>query len=350
MSHLIFLTSTPATVAEGSGTWVGISVLRDAVTALGHRVSLISDSPTPAKPIISRIRFNVGIRSRLRQMTADVLVGFDLDGVFAPSDAFFHVASIKGVLADEASHEKGPSRLELALLSRLEARHVHRSDRIITTSDYSAERIVKFYGAIASKVFIVPELIDLGRWQRALNAASVIDGPPRILCVAHLYPRKGVDTLIRAFARLRRRALLRIAGIGPERRTLEQLTHELGIEDRVQFLGYLPFEALVAEYRNATIFALPSTQEGFGIVFLEAMASSLPIVAGRAAAVPEVVADGLTALLVNPDDAEGLAENLTNLLDDPARRVQMGSAGRARVLQYDAPVVGRQFLQAVGVA
>jgi len=199
-------------------------------------------------------------------------------------------------------------------------------------------------------VFIVPELIDLGRWQRALNAASVIDGPPRILCVAHLYPRKGVDTLIRAFARLRRRALLRIAGIGPERRTLEQLTHELGIEDRVQFLGYLPFEALVAEYRNATIFALPSTQEGFGIVFLEAMASSLPIVAGRAAAVPEVVADGLTALLVNPDDAEGLAENLTNLLDDPARRVQMGSAGRARVLQYDAPVVGRQFLQAVGVA
>lgn len=351
MAHLIFLTSTPATVAEGSGTWVGISVLRDAIVALGHRVSLISDGRTPRKALFSRIGFNIGIRSRLKRMDADVLVGFDLDGVFAPRDAFFHVASIKGVLADEAQHERGQSRLELALLARLEARHVERCDRVITTSGYSAERIVKFYGAIASKVCVVPELIDLTRWQHVLDAAAIVDGPPRILCVAHLYPRKGVDTLIRAFSLLREpRALLRITGIGPERRALEQLAHKLGIEDRVQFLGYLSFEELVAEYRNAAIFALPSTQEGFGIVFLEAMASSLPIVAGRAAAVPEVVADGVTALLVDPDDAEELAENLTQLLDDPARRAEMGSAGRARVDHYDAPVVARQFLDAIGIA
>jgi glycosyltransferase involved in cell wall biosynthesis len=351
MAHLIFLTSTPATVAEGSGTWVGISVLRDAIVALGHRVSLISDSVTPATALFSRIGFNIGIRSRLRRMRADVLVGFDLDGVFAPSDSFFHVASIKGVLADEALHERGQRRIELAILARLEARHVQRSDRVITTSDYSAERIVKFYGATASKVCVVPELIDLTRWQRALDAAPIVDGPPRILCVAHLYPRKGVDTLMRAFARVREsRVLLRVAGIGPERRALEQLAHELGIDDRVQFLGYLSFEELVAEYRNAAIFALPSTQEGFGIVFLEAMASSLPIVAVRAAAVPEVVAESVTALLADPDDDEALAEHLAQLLDDPERRTEMGSAGRARVDHYDAPVVARQFLKAIGIA
>jgi glycosyltransferase involved in cell wall biosynthesis len=349
MAHLIFLTSTPATVAQGSGTWVGISVLRDALVALGHRVSLISDSRMSAKSILSRIRFNIGIRSRLKQMAADVLVGFDLDGVFAPPDSLFHVASIKGVLADEAHHERGRSRIGLALLGHFEARHARRSDRIITTSGYSAERIVKFYGVMSSKVSVVPELIDLAHWQRALDAAPIVEGPPRILCVAHLYPRKGVDTLIRAFARLRGRAVLRIAGIGPERQTLEQLTHELGIEDHVQFRGHLPFEELIAEYRNAAIFALPSTQEGFGIVFLEAMASSLPVVAARAAAVPEVVADGVTALLVDPDNAEQLAENLRSLLDDPARRVEMGSAGRARVDRYDAPIVGRQFLEAIGI-
>jgi len=106
----------------------------------------------------------------------------------------------------------------------------------------------------------------------------------------------------------------------------------------------------MTEYRNAAIFALPTTQEGFGIVFLEAMASSLPVVAGRAAAVPQVVDEGVTALLVDPDDPEALADNLVKLLDDPARRAAMGAAGRTHVRQYDAPVVARQFLEAVGIA
>ena len=349
MAHLIFLTSTPATVAEGSGTWVGISVLRNAVMALGHEVTLINASGLAGEAALSRIAFNVRARSRLRRMKADVLVGFDLDGVFIPGGAFFHVAAIKGVLADEAHHERGTSRLELALLARLEARHVRRADRVIATSVYSSERITKFYGASPEKIRVVPELIDLDFWQRALENAPIIEGPPRILCVAHLYPRKGVETLLRAFVRIGGRAVLRIVGVGPERQRLEHLAHELGIADRVHFLGYLPLHDLTTEYRNAAIFALPTSQEGFGIVFLEAMASSLPVVAGRAAAVPEVVAEGATALLVHPDDEAALADRLVELLDDPAKRHAMGSAGRARVSRYDAPVVARQFLEAVGI-
>lgn len=350
MAHLIFLTSTPSTVAEGSGTWVGISVLRDAVMALGHEVTLINaTAKASGEATLSRIAFNVRARSRVRRMKADVLVGFDLDGVFIPRGAFFHVAAIKGVLADEAHYERGARRIELAMLARLEARHVRRADRVITTSIYSSERITKFYGVKREKIFVVPELIDLDAWQRALENAPLIDGPPRILCVAHLYPRKGVETLLRAFAHVRCRAVLRIVGVGPERRRLEHLAHGLAIADRVHFLGHLPLHALTAEYRNAAIFALPSAQEGFGIVFLEAMASSLAVVAGRAAAVPEVVAEGATALLVSPDDEAALADALVQLLDDPARRMAMGAAGRARVRQYDAPVVARQFLEAAGI-
>jgi glycosyltransferase involved in cell wall biosynthesis len=95
---------------------------------------------------------------------------------------------------------------------------------------------------------------------------------------------------------------------------------------------------------------LPTAQEGFGIVFLEAMASSLPVVAGRAAAVPEVVEDGVTAMLVDPEDDAELARTLGRLLDDPTMRLQLGSAGRARVCRYDASVVARQFLGALGIA
>jgi phosphatidyl-myo-inositol dimannoside synthase len=350
MAHLVFLTSTPPSVAYGSGTWVGISVLRDAIVALGHEVTIITRSPKSAhETTLSRVVFNLRAQSRVRQMKPDALIGFDLDGVFVRTDAV-HVAAIKGVLADEAAHERGMHRRALALQARLEARNIRRADRVITTSDYSLRRIVRFYGAEPAKISIVPEPIDLAMWERSLrDAPSNIEGPLRVLCVAHLYPRKGVDTLVRAFARVQQNAVLRIVGIGPEKSRLEHLVRSLGIDRRVHFLGLLSFHELLSEYRSATLFALPTAQEGFGIVFLEAMASSLPIVAGRAAAVPEVVDEGVTALLVDPGDETALAESLATLLDEPAMRLAMGSAGAERVRKYDAPVVARQFLDAVGI-
>jgi phosphatidyl-myo-inositol dimannoside synthase len=350
MAHLIFLTGTPPTIAEGSGTWVGISVLRDAIVALGHEVTLIAPSPKAARETTrSRVLFNLRARSRLCGMRAEALIGFDLDGVFVRRNGLLHVAAIKGVLADEAHYERGASRVALAVQARLEARHVRRADRVIATSVYSCERIARFYGVKREKLAIVPELIDLKAWQLALEEAPLAAGPPRVLCVAHLYSRKGVDTLLRAFARVQGSAVLRVVGVGPERQRLESLAHDLHIADRVCFLGCLPFRKLTAEYRNASVFALPTAQEGFGIVFLEAMASSLPVIAGRAAAVPEVVEEGVTALLVDPDDDVALADVLAKLLDEPARQLTMGAAGRVHVRKYDAPVVARQFMEAIGL-
>jgi len=351
MAALIFLTSTPPTIEEGSGTWVGISVLRDAIAALGHEVTLVAP-PIAARrrTTSSRIAFNLRARSILRRMRADALIGFDLDGVFVHWRGLPHVAAIKGVLADEAEYESGISRLSLSLQARLEGMHVRRADRVIATSLYSAGQIAKFYGVDRPRIRIVPELIDIAVWERALRAVSIEpEGRPRVLCVAHLYRRKRVDVLLRAFARFRGDAVLRIAGGGLERSRLESLARQLAITERVDFLGHLPFARLLAEYRHAAVFALPSVQEGFGIVFLEAMASSLPIVAARAAAVPEVVDDGSTGILVPPGDDAALAEAMTKLLDDASTRRVMGSAGRERVRQFDAPLVARKFLEAISV-
>jgi glycosyltransferase involved in cell wall biosynthesis len=349
MARLIFVTGTPATVAGGSGTWVGISVLRDAIVSLGHDVTILTPSRAGGETALSRILFNIRIRKALRSLPADAVIGFDLDGVFAPRNGCRHIAAIKGVLADEARYEHGASRIALAVQARLERWHVHRADRVITTSVYSSGRIATLYGPTTGTI-VVPELIDLNAWQAALSVALVEDGPPRILCVAHLYPRKGVDTLLRAFARVTADAVLRVVGNGPESGRLVQLARDLGITSRVHFLGHLPFSDLSAEYRNAGIFALPTEQEGFGIVFLEAMASSLPIIATRAAAVPEVVTHGVTALLVDPGDETALAQAIENLLDDSDLRTRLGTAGRKHVARFDAPVVARQFLSAVGIA
>ena len=348
MARLIFVTGTSSTVAGGSGTWVGISGLRNAIVGLGHEVVMVAPDDEHTNTL-SRILFNIRIRKQLRSIRADAIIGFDLDGVFAPRKGRLHVAAIKGVLADEARHERGFERSALRIQAWLEARHVRRADRVVTTSAYSADRIASFYGVDRERIAIVPELIDLDAWDRALESAPREGGPSRILTVAHLYPRKGVDTLLRAFASVPGEAHLRIVGTGPERQRLEQLAHTLGLTDRVHFLGHLPFAALVAEYRNATLFALPTEQEGFGIVFLEAMASSLPIVATRAAAVPEVVSDGVTALLANPGDESTLAQMLATLLGDAALRKRLGDAGRAQAARFAAPVVARQFLAAIGI-
>jgi glycosyltransferase involved in cell wall biosynthesis len=103
----------------------------------------------------------------------------------------------------------------------------------------------------------------------------------------------------------------------------------LGISERVHFLGWR--EDAGALMAQLEIFVAPSLWEGFGLVFLEAMAQACPVIASRVSSIPEVVEDGVTGLLVPPNDAASLAEAIQSLLDDPSRAQAMGTAGRARL-------------------
>jgi glycosyltransferase involved in cell wall biosynthesis len=353
VARLVFVTGTSPGVPNGSGTFVGISVLRHALTALGHRVSMVA--PGPGRGPMSlpgRVLFNVRARRAARKLlpTAELLVEFDLDGFLIASGGVRRVAAIKGVLADEAKFERGLARVRLTIESFLEGLHVLGVDRIVATSAHSAACIAESYRVPAQRISVVPEPIDLDRWRRAL--ASVPE-PTRegksILCVAHLYPRKDVATLLAAMSRLPKETVLRVVGTGPELESLRRQARDLGLSGRVEFLGHVPFDRLAAEYRRADVFCLPSRQEGFGIVFLEAMAAGLPIVAVRAAAVPEVVLDGVCGILVPPGSPDALAGALNRLLSSAAERHRMGEAGRQRVPIYDAPLVATRFLEAVGL-
>jgi glycosyltransferase involved in cell wall biosynthesis len=115
----------------------------------------------------------------------------------------------------------------------------------------------------------------------------------------------------------------------------------------VAFLDHVPLPALAAEYANANVFCLPSRQEGFGIVYLEAMAAGLPVVACRSSAVPEVVADGETGLLVPPLDPGALAVVLARLADDAPLRRLLGAAERRRATLYTPERVATAFLRIV---
>ncbi len=342
-----FLTSTPLNVTAGSGTYVGIRTLAQALREAGAEVEFIA--PRAQFPIYTLSRLFYNQMLRFRHDECDVTVGFDMDGYcVAGREHAPHVASIKGVIADEMHYESGFTRWTMGVQARREAEHVRRADLVVTTSRYAALRLEELY-SIPPVQSIVPELIDLSAW-RALLAGNPASRDPRhftVLCVCRFYPRKRLHLLLQAAAQLRESApevRVRIVGNGPEAPRLRGLWKQLDLENTVEWLGDVSQAGLAAEYNRADLFCLPSVQEGFGIVFLEAMAAGLPIVAARAAAVPEVAPH---AELVEPESAESLAAAIQKLRRDPDARTRQVHSGSETVRAFDAPRVALQFLRAV---
>ena len=346
--RIAFLTSTPLDVVEGSGTFAGVATLATALRGLGVQVRILA--PGLQLPVYTarRLWFNEQLRSR-QWNDCDLIAGFDMDGYrIAGRTGRPHVASIKGVIADEMRFERGLTRLTMSIQARCEALHVRRADLVMTTSRYAAARLQRLYG-ISEPPAVVPELIDLASWRElfARNAAAPDPEKFTVLTVCRFYPRKRLHLLLGAAARLRGEIPgleLRIVGNGPERGKLQAIWREKQLESTVSWLGDLSRDELAREYNRCDLFCLPSVQEGFGIVFLEAMVAGKPIVAALAGAVPEIVEQGL---LVEPDSEQALADGIRRLHADTAWRTSLAAAGAGVVERYDAPGVARLFLAAV---
>jgi glycosyltransferase involved in cell wall biosynthesis len=331
-----FLTSTPLDIRRGSGTYVGIHVLRRALEGLGHTVTYETPQRHYRIYTLERLMFNRALRA---SREFDLTVGFDMDG-YRIARAAGHVASLKGVIADEVRFESGLTRLTMSVQARCERLHVERASRVLVTSAYSATQAMKLYG-LSKRPAIVPELIDLPEWRRMLAAHPAQPRGFTLLYVGRFYLRKRVNLLLQAAAMLRNRMpdlAVRIVGNGPCNGAWRALSRDLRLDGVVTWLGDVSRAKLAEEYNRADAFCLPSVQEGFGIVLLEAMAAGKPIVAARAAAIPEVAPD---ALLVEPDSAEALAAGI--------ERVRGAApAHREWVEHFDAEPVARRFLDTVG--
>lgn len=183
-------------------------------------------------------------------------------------------------------------------------------------------------------------------------------GPPILLTVARLVPRKGIDTVLLTLPSLLDRSpdlQYWIVGNGPERASLAQLAQDLGVGHAIRFKEDVSDSELPETYRRATIFVMPAradyhagSVEGFGIVYLEASASGLPVVAASSGGAAEAVIENKTGLLVPPDDPVALGQALPRLLNDAEMRQRFGRAGRHWVeseMNWDR--VGRQFLSII---
>jgi glycosyltransferase involved in cell wall biosynthesis len=180
---------------------------------------------------------------------------------------------------------------------------------------------------------------------QAIRPREELEERPVILHVARLVEVKGTQYLLRAFATVARRydrVQLLIIGDGPLRRPLQALAASLGIQERVQFQGALPHADVLSWMRKAAMLVLPGVrtptgrEEGLGMVLLEAAATGLPIIGSRVGGIPECIVDGKTGFLVPERESDVLAQRMGELLEDSAKRFQMGTAGRALVeRQFD---------------
>ncbi|CDZ62981.1 Glycosyltransferase, family 1 [Neorhizobium galegae bv. orientalis] len=203
--------------------------------------------------------------------------------------------------------------------------------RIASVSAFTASRMQEAFKLPHEKFTLFPNAID-----------DDIDRQPQksgcnILTVTRLDRQdrgKNIDALIKAVALFKRRnveCVLRIVGEGPLRSELASLARELAVEERVEFLGRVSDARLAEAYAQACLFAMPSSKEGFGIVFLEAWLHGLPVICGTQDAAVEIVTDGIDGYAVNPWDIEALAAKIGMLLAHPDMAAAMGEAGADKV-------------------
>jgi glycosyltransferase involved in cell wall biosynthesis len=222
-------------------------------------------------------------------------------------------------------------------LPRSERRGLLECASVLAPSRYTSRQLAEVNGVEPQRMRVLAHGLDFD----ASQLLPAIRFPSRegvnILTVSRLLAadrEKGVELLIRAMPWVLRdvpHARLRIAGDGDDRAWLEQRARSEQVADRVQFLGELDDRELREAYARADVFALPSKKEGFGIVFLEAMAHALPVVALAAGGTTDVVEDGVTGILLPSDSPRELASALSGLLLVPAERARLGAAGRRRL-------------------
>jgi glycosyltransferase involved in cell wall biosynthesis len=219
----------------------------------------------------------------------------------------------------------GPFRFVERALAR-------RAAALIAITEALARFQVERVGLPREKLTVVRYGLDAPPLAWSADAAPDVPREARVLLgLGRLVPQKGWDVALRAFATLRRRhpeALLAILGEGPERERLERLRDDLGLGHTVALPGRTGDVAAWLE--RADLLVHPARWEGFGLVLLEAMLASRPVVASGVSAIPEIVVDGETGLLVPPDDAGALAAAVDRLLAEPELGRRLGAAGRAR--------------------
>lgn len=263
-------------------------------------------------------------------------------GLMAPA---LRRAGARRLVATTHGHEAGWAQLPAS--RQLLRRIGEGTDTLTYLGEYTRSRIAAaLTPAAAARMVQLPPGVDEKTFHPdsggdRVRARLGLTDRPVVVCVSRLVPRKGQDTLILAMPAILAEvpdAVLLIVGGGPYAGELKKLAADTGVLDSVRFTGPVPWEELPAHYGAGDVFAMPCRTrrggldvEGLGIVYLEASATGLPVVAGDSGGAPDAVLDGETGWVVRGGSAEDSAERIVLLLGDAELRRRMGERGRAWV-------------------
>jgi glycosyltransferase involved in cell wall biosynthesis len=335
---------------EASLGWGGqeIRVLTEArgMARIGHRVVLAA--PREARIFEEAARFGVeavalpigrkrlaGVRALRRYLAAE---RFDVVNCHSSTDSW--LAALASVGLARAPALVRTRHISASLPRNFATRWLYgrATDRIVTTGERLRRQVVAETGAPQSRVTSIPTGIDLERYAPgdARHARAALGLPldaPIVGIVATLRSWKGHRYLLQAVAAMTRRdVFLLVVGDGPQRESLEALAATLQLGPRVRFAGN---QADVAPWMRAMdVFCLPSyANEGVPQALMQAMACGLPVVTTPVGSIDEIVEDGVSGVLVAPENAEALRAALESLLDAPARRRALGGSAHAAAQQ-----------------
>ncbi|GAA3296402.1 glycosyltransferase family 4 protein [Dactylosporangium vinaceum] len=259
------------------------------------------------------------------------------------ADGLRRRAGIERAVAITHGHEAGWAALPGA---RTLLRRIARGTDVVTyLGEYFRVRLARAIGELTRLEQLAPG-VDVDAYSPKVSGAQIrqryrLEARPVIVCVSRLVPRKGQDVLIRSLPAVRKAvpdaALLVVSG-GPYRPALERLARDHGVTDHVIFTGPVDWSELPAHYAAGDVFAMPCRTrrggldvEGLGIVYLEASATGLPVLAGDSGGAPNAVREGETGFVVPGRDVQAVADRLITLLQDRELATRMGAAGRAWV-------------------
>jgi phosphatidylinositol alpha-1,6-mannosyltransferase len=255
-------------------------------------------------------------------------------------------AGVERAVAITHGHEAGWAALPgaRALLHRIG----EETDVVTYLGEYFRVRVSQALSArAAARMLRLAPGVDATRFRPDPAAGQVIrerhglTGRPVVVCVSRLVPRKGQDTLIKAWPEVTKKvpgAALVVVGGGPHLATLRRLSERIGVAPHITFTGPVPADELPAHYAAGDVFAMPCRTrrggldvEGLGIVYLEASAAGLPVIGGDSGGAPDAISEGESGYVVPGRDVAALAARVSELLSDPSKARAMGEKGRAWV-------------------
>jgi glycosyltransferase involved in cell wall biosynthesis len=226
-----------------------------------------------------------------------------------------------------------------------------KPDYWVAPSKFTAEQFIKLFKIPKEKIRVIPEGVDLEKFNKNVDASDInekLSNERKILFVGNLHPNKGVHFLIKSFALVKSRindVKLVIVGDGPLKHYLINLTKRLNIEKNVIFAGFVNDEDLPKYYASCDIFASASVLEGFGLIFLEAMALGKPIVAFNLASIPEVV--GNAGILIDQINHEKFANAIIELLQNKELYKEKSEIALNRVKLFSWEKIAEQFIKII---